>query len=131
VGPNVGLQADKPECGVARRPDRRRFLQGAIRSGLSGAGLALLAGCEGGGRTAGPAAPEPPLETTRLRLGQTSTVCLAPQYLAQEFLPAEGFTDVSYVQIGVGDLALKPVASGDVDISMNFSGTLIAGVEAG
>jgi NitT/TauT family transport system substrate-binding protein len=116
---------------TAARLGRRRFVRGAAGLGLSAAGPALLAGCGGRGRPAGPAPPEPPLETTRLRLGQAATICLAPQYLAQEFLPAEGFTDVSYVQIGVGDLALKPVASGDVDLSMNFSGTLIAGVEAG
>ena len=39
-------------------------------------------------------AAEPPPEITRLRLDQRPSICVAPQYLAEEFLRAEGFTDV-------------------------------------
>ena len=43
-------------------------------------------------------AAEAPLETMRLRLVRNAGICLAPQYLAEELLAAEGFTDVSYVR---------------------------------
>ena len=45
------------------------------------------------------ATAEPPPETTALRLGQfAGGVCIAPQYIAEEFLQGEGFTQVQYVK---------------------------------
>jgi NitT/TauT family transport system substrate-binding protein len=43
------------------------------------------------------AAAEPPPETTKLRLVNTPAACLAPQYIAKEFLHGEGFSEVEYV----------------------------------
>ena len=43
------------------------------------------------------AAAEPPPETTRIRLARLPAMCKAPQYLAEELLRAEGFSDVQYV----------------------------------
>jgi hypothetical protein len=40
---------------------------------------------------------EPPPETTRIRLAATSTLCFAPQFVAEELLRAEGFGEVQYV----------------------------------
>ena len=45
------------------------------------------------------AASEPPLETTTIRLAKIKGICIAPQYVAEELLRAEGFTDVSYVAV--------------------------------
>ena len=42
-------------------------------------------------------AAEPALETTTLRIVQTTGTCFAPQYLAEDLLRAEGFSDVQYV----------------------------------
>ena len=44
------------------------------------------------------AASEPPLETRRIRLVHAPAICLAPQYLAEDLLRLEGFSDVEYVQ---------------------------------
>ena len=43
-----------------------------------------------------PAAAEPPPEVTTIRLSLFPTTCLAPQYLAEEFLRIEGFSQVAY-----------------------------------
>ena len=50
----------------------------------------------------GSASGEPPPETTRLRLFQFPGICLAPQYVAEDLLRAEGFTDVQYVEFPEG-----------------------------
>ena len=65
---------------------RRAFLRG-----VSGAGTVALLGLRGAR-----AADEPPPETSRLRLLKTTTMCWAPQFVAEELLKTEGFTDVSY-----------------------------------
>ena len=44
-------------------------------------------------------AAEPPPETTRLRLGKTPGIRIAPQYVAEELLHLEGFTEVHYVAV--------------------------------
>ena len=99
---------------------RREFLTTAA---LAGTGTLL-------GWPSEPGGAEPPPETTRIRLGQSPTICIAAQYLAQEFLPGEGFTDVQYVKTGT-ELFTKAVAAGEVDFTMNFSGPLLTRVEAG
>jgi hypothetical protein len=44
-------------------------------------------------------AAEPPPETTRLRVGRMPGICGAPLFMAEEFLPGEGFTEVQYVDL--------------------------------
>jgi len=65
--------------------NRREFV-----SWLTAAGTAGLLG-------SGPevAAAEPPPETTRLRMVQIPGICIAPVYVAEELLRAEGFTELS------------------------------------
>src|SRR5207249_10566393 len=78
---------------------RRDLLGGLAATG----GMGLL------GLDARPATAEPPPETTRIRLSKVPSVCVAPQYVAEEFLTAEGFTDVRYVGekgAGVGGIPL-------------------------
>ena len=75
-------------------------------------------------------AAEPPPEATKLRLGQTTAICQAPLYVAQEFLPGEGFSDVQYVKVG-RELLTKVVASREVDFAFNFAGPLLIPVDAG
>jgi NitT/TauT family transport system substrate-binding protein len=99
---------------------RREFLSGLTLAGTTGLlGLHLR-----------PVAAEPPPETTKIRLGHPPSICLAPLYVAAELLPGEGFTEVQYVQKGQ-ELFTRPVAAGEVDIAMNFSGPLLTRVEAG
>jgi NitT/TauT family transport system substrate-binding protein len=100
---------------------RRRFLGGLTLAGT--AGLLSL--------HARPVAAEPPPETTRIRLINDPSLCVAPQYLATELLQAEGLTDVHYVTVGPGQVGITLVATGDADLIMQFAGKVIAHVDAG
>jgi NitT/TauT family transport system substrate-binding protein len=99
---------------------RRQFLSAAA---LAGAGTFLGLQSEG-------IAAEPPPETTKLRLAQSTSACQAPLYVAEELLRAEGFSGVTYVkQQGAG--IYKSLASGEVDISVTFVAPFILEVDAG
>ena len=76
-------------------------------------------------------AAEPPPETTRIRLGLVPSVCLAPQYVAEPLLSAEGFTDVQYLSTGGGVPGARQMGAGEIDISMNFAAPLVVAVDAG
>jgi NitT/TauT family transport system substrate-binding protein len=69
-----------------------------------------------------------PLETTTVRITKTPGICSAPQYVAEELLSAEGFTDVRYV--AVKDTP-EGIARGAVDFGLNYASTLIAGLDRG
>ena len=113
----------------------RRDLLRLAGVGLSGFGLAAIVGCGDGdnpqGATSTPLATDPPPETTRLRLTQPPSICVSPQYLAEEFLPAEGFTDVQYLEQASLAAIVKSLASGEVDISLNFAVGAAIGIDAG
>lgn len=85
---------------------RRRFLGGLTVLGAAG----LL------GRHAGPVAAEPPPETTTLKIPHAPAACLAPQFVAEDLLRAEGFTDLQYVRPTPGPFT-KALAAGEVDLS--------------
>jgi NitT/TauT family transport system substrate-binding protein len=76
-------------------------------------------------------AAEPPPETTRIRLIRIAGICIAPQYVAEELLRAEGFTDVEYVPATAGLGGARALAAGDVDITLNFVAPFILRVDAG
>ena len=99
---------------------RRKFL-----GGLTLAGTAGLVGLR-----PEPAAAEPPPETTRLRLVQGPSICQAPQYVAEEFLRGEGFTEVHYVEAGAGAGLDKALASGEAHLSLNFGARVILRLDA-
>ena len=105
----------------ARPFRRRRFLGGLTLAGTAG----LL-----GLRPASVAA-EPPPETRRIRLIKITGICVAPQYVADDLLYAEGFTDVEYVPATAGIEAAKAVGSGAADITMNFVAPTLMRVDAG
>jgi NitT/TauT family transport system substrate-binding protein len=101
--------------------DRRRFL--ATLSSTAAAGLLGAPNVLG---------QEAPLETTRIRLYEWTGVCIAPQFVAEELLKAEGFTDVQYVRAEPsGQLPNPLLASGAVDINSQFSAPSILRIEAG
>jgi NitT/TauT family transport system substrate-binding protein len=73
---------------------------------------------------------EPPPETTTLRLVHVpGGTCFAPQYMAEELLRSEGFTDVQYAK-AVGTVE-HSLVTGPADISMQFVGSLIVRMDAG
>jgi NitT/TauT family transport system substrate-binding protein len=45
------------------------------------------------------AAAEPPPEIPKIRVVKTPAICLAPEYVAEELLRLEGFTEVEYVEV--------------------------------
>jgi len=84
------------------------------------------------GRLAGalPAlAAERPLETPTLRLARVPGTCFAPQFVAEELLHAEGFTDIRYVD--TTNPTSEPIARGKVDFSLGFASPLIIAIDAG
>ena len=97
------------------------------REVVAGLSLAGMAGVFGVRR----AAAEPPPETTRIRLVKIPSICRAPQYVADGLLQSEGFADVQYVKKAGGGESIAALASGEADISMNFSGPTIIRIDAG
>jgi NitT/TauT family transport system substrate-binding protein len=79
-------------------------------------GMALTAGAAMLGLSTKAADAEPPPETTKLRLPRFAFdhACLAPQWVADELLRAEGFTDIQYVTT---DHGLPALAAGKVDFA--------------
>jgi NitT/TauT family transport system substrate-binding protein len=100
--------------------NRRRFL--AMLSSVGAAGLV------GASHSSG---QEAPLETTTVRLAKITGTCIAPQYLAEEFLRLEGFTDVKYVLSDAGVGQSQSIARGEVDFSMNFAAPLVISIDTG
>jgi len=82
-----------------------------------------------GTRTA--SAEEAPPETTRVRLAKVAGICIAPQYVAEELLRAEGFTDIRYVASVPGIPAALSLARGEFDFTANFAPTLIIPIDSG
>jgi NitT/TauT family transport system substrate-binding protein len=99
---------------------RRRFL--TALSAVSAAGLA---------RAPRALAVQRPLETTTVRLPNLPGLCIAPQYVAEELLRAEGFTDVRYVHLAPGSNTPEGIASGEVDFGLNYASVLVAGLDRG
>ncbi len=110
---------------------RRQFV-----GSISAAGAAGLLG------SAPALADEPPPEVTTIRLrrepepvrlidqGVEDPICIAPQYIAQELLRAEGFTDVRYVTVG-GPVYTQAFARGEVDFSLMFAPGAVRRLDAG
>ena len=109
------------------RLTRRDFLKVAGGLGLSAAGMTLLEACGVIPVTEIPA--NAPLETTTIRLGKIPSLCFAAQYLAEDFLKREGFTDIQYNEKNVAVGAA--VLSNDIDMSMHFVAPTIVGIDAG
>lgn len=92
----------------ANQCDRRRFLRGAVAAGAAG----LL------GFRPERGFAEPPPETTTLRIGKAPAACAAPEFVAEELLPSEGFIGVQYVEGHTIPGILKALAEGTADIGM-------------
>ena len=100
---------------------RRGFLTTAV---LGGAGVVL-------GWPSEPFAAEPPPETSRIRLIR-SAVCQAPQYIADDLLRGEGFTDVQDIQKGRSiPPRIQALAAGEGDILSTYAGPVLARIDAG
>jgi hypothetical protein len=65
----------------------------------------------------------PPPEAKRIRLGKIRSLCLSPQYVAEQFLDAEGFSGVEYVETPGGVPGARELGEGKWDIGMNSVAT--------
>ena len=100
---------------------RRQFL-----TALSLAGAAPFV------RAATAFAAEGALETKKVRFVKIPGICNAPQYVAEELLRAEGFTDISYVGlVAAGAPAVDAVARGNADFTLTFAAPLAIGIDGG
>src|SRR5215472_10679043 len=105
---------------MAMMQTRRRFLT-----------TAALAGAAGTARVLKVQAKEGPLETTTVRILKSAGICVAPQYVADRLLAAEGFTDVRYIDQGLSlDLSSK-VGHGDADFTLDFAARTIQTIDSG
>jgi NitT/TauT family transport system substrate-binding protein len=100
--------------------NRRRFL-----ATLSSAGAVGLIG------SAKSFAQEAPPETTTLRLARINGICIAPQYVAEELLRAEGFIDIRYVATDSGVALSRAIARREVDFSGNYALAHVVAIDAG
>lgn len=100
---------------------RREFMRDAA---LAGAAAALAPASTA-------LASEPPPETNRLRLARIPDNCYAPQYMAEEMLPGEGFSDLQYVPFSGSGPVYGALARGEIDLSMAFSSGFLLQADAG
>jgi hypothetical protein len=78
------------------------------------------------------AAAEPPPEVTQLRLiTQPGSICVAPKYVAEALLQAEGFIDIHYAEEPQYSARMQRLAAGETDLEFTFVGPLITGIDAG
>jgi NitT/TauT family transport system substrate-binding protein len=77
-----------------------------------------------------PAGAEPPPEIRTLRLSKEPYACIAPQYVVDDFLAAEGFSGVQRVEVGDGS-AFKLLAKGELDVAFDAASMVVTLVDAG
>jgi NitT/TauT family transport system substrate-binding protein len=102
--------------------NRRRFLTHLGVAGVTGLGGVGAAGLGGDARSL---AAEPPPEITTIRLEKASVTCIAPQYVAEDLLRAEGFTDIRY-QTSDKEAPALAVAHNEWDWDLDFAPAIIA-----
>jgi NitT/TauT family transport system substrate-binding protein len=102
-------------------------------------------GLAGAGALAAPRvlAAEARLETTTVRFAKIPLICFAPQYVCEDLLRMEGFTDIRYVDTKLGGVFVQDLAEGKYDFTSNVTAqnvvlvdsglpiTLVAGIHAG
>ena len=60
-----------------------------------------------------------------------ASICISPQYVADELLRAEGFTDIRYVATDAGISTSLSLERGEVDFTANHAPTFIIPIDAG
>jgi NitT/TauT family transport system substrate-binding protein len=112
----------RPVASELKREVLMRIIQGR-RHFLTGLSAAGVAGILGFGRAR---ADEGPPETTTIRLARNRAICLAPVYISEDLLRAEGFTEIRHV--------FSPPASvgrGEIDFDFQFGASIASHLDAG
>ncbi len=101
------------------------------RTFVAGLTVAAAAGPRGWWPPA--AAAEPPPETTRIKVLNVPAACIAPQFVAEELLRAEGFSDLRYVtpRPAPGPYITRALASGEIDLTMMDIPSLVLSLDRG
>src|SRR5260370_10704124 len=81
-------------------------------------------------RTQPALAAEGSLETTTVRMVNDRSICIAPVFVGEELLRAEGFTDVRYVEMAAVDIREVPCSS-TVDFGALFGRQFVAAPDVG
>src|ERR1051325_3879795 len=100
------------------RMHRRDFLGGMTAAAATSLSQTRLAVAEG--------APE----TTSITLARSPTICVAPQFICQELLHAEGFNEIRYVETLAPDVP-EALAQGKLDFSMAYASQFAAALDEG
>jgi NitT/TauT family transport system substrate-binding protein len=96
------------------------------RDFLASASLAAAAGAF----TRRSLADEGPPETTTIRLRRDPSICIAPWYIAEDLLRAEGFTDIRYVPAH-GPKQAEMIARSALDFALWDAGTVVFRLDSG
>jgi NitT/TauT family transport system substrate-binding protein len=67
---------------------------------------------------------------TRLRIVYNPSICTVPQFVAEELLKAEGFTDVHHVPVDPALGLTKFIGRDHADLASSFAGSVIVGIDA-
>ena len=92
-------------------------LSGAAAAGVVGARRSL--------------ADDGPPETTKIRLRVDPNICIAPWYVAEDLLRAEGFTDIRYVPAQSGLELAEMIGHGELDFALFFAATAVFRLDSG
>ena len=99
---------------------RRRFLAGVC---------ALAAAGPANGRSAAAAEASP--ETATARFAAAPGICIAPQYVAEELIRAEGISDLRYMLADAGIAQTEMLARGDIDFGVDFATAFVIPIDTG
>jgi NitT/TauT family transport system substrate-binding protein len=76
-------------------------------------------------------ADDGPPEVTTLRIGYDSSICVAPNFIAEDLLRAEGFTDIRYVRAQSGPELAEMIGRGELDFVRMFAATVMVRLDSG
>jgi NitT/TauT family transport system substrate-binding protein len=98
------------------------------RDFLAGASMAAAAGVLGARASL---ADDGPPETITIRLRRDPSICVAPWYIAEDLLRAEGFTDIRYVPVQDGPPYAHTIGRGEIDFGLFTAAGAVAHLDAG
>ena len=76
-------------------------------------------------------AAEGPPETTSVRLMRIPAICHAPQFVAEELLHAEGFTEVRFVDAPSSAEINEAIAHDKIDFNLHFASQFVSAIDGG
>ena len=76
-------------------------------------------------------AAEDRLETTAVRLVQDPSTCVAPEYVVEDLLRAEGFREIGYVEVASDADDQKMLNENKADFALDFALKFVTAIDAG